>query len=511
MARKRSRQPQPTESKPLPPPSSDAQRVDGVPTPASTPVTPPASAKSPEQLSPAASAAWAKPRHRRRTWPQRGVLIFNSLVSFSLLVAAAGVWYANHQLGGRKLVTISASPAVPPAPGVNDPGAASTLPGGVSPTAVTGSTAEGALPTVGPDTPAPAASRAKNFLLTASDSRKCIDPNSPYAGAFGDASDVGGQRADTIMLLRVDPDAGKAAILSFPRDLWVKIPGRGNSRINAALAEDPQKIIDTIGQNFYLGVDHYINVDFCAFKGMVDAVDGVPVPFEFAARDKNTGLNVTDPGCVNMRGDEALAYVRSRKYQYFDPAANKWKSDGTSDLGRITRQQDFLKRTLKKALNNGARNPLVANRLIDTALDYVTTDTDLTLDVMVELASVMRDFNPDTVKSFQIESSDMKVGDASVLRPNLNSPNMKAVLSVFRGQASILDIPAGLDPSLAETSTTIAVVTTVTTIATGGASTTAPRPSSPTTAPPATTTTVPLVAVAENTPGIAPPDDPTCV
>jgi LCP family protein required for cell wall assembly len=451
----------------------------------------------------------AKSRPRHRTWSQRLVLAFNGLVSFSLLATAGGVWYANHQLGSRKLVTINASPVVQTGPGIADPVTPSTFPGDTSPTAVTGSTAEGALPTVGPATTLPAGSRAKNFLLTASDSRDCIEPDSPYAGAFGS---VGGERADTIMLLRVDPDAGKAAILSFPRDLWVKIPGRGNSRINAALdSSNPQKIIDTIGQNFYLGVDHYINVDFCAFKEIVEAVDGVPVPFEFAARDRNTGLNIAEPGCVNMRGDEALAYVRSRKYQYFDPAANKWKSDGTSDLGRITRQQDFLKRTLKKALNNGARNPLVAKRLIDTANDYLTTDRDLTVNVMVELASVMRDFNPDTVKSFQIESSNMKVGDASVLRPNINSANMKAVLSVFRGQASILDIPEGLDPSLATTSTTVAVITTVTTIATGGASTTTPRPSAPTTAPPATTTTVPLVAVAENTPGIAPPDDPTCV
>jgi LCP family protein required for cell wall assembly len=438
-------------------------------------------------------------RKRRRTWPQRTVLAFNTTVSFSLIAGAAGVWYANHQLGNRKLVDISSS-AIPPDPANSvvistpnvDPATGGPLPTG-APTVPLGP-GETA-PVTAPPTTVPAKSLAKNFLLTASDSRDCIDPDSPYAGAFGN---VDGERADTIMLLRVDPESNQAAILSFPRDLWVKIPGRGNSRINAALDKtNPQKIIDTIAQNFYLAVDHYINVDFCAFKGLVEAVDGVPVPFEFAARDKNTGLYIDAPGCWTLKGDEALAYVRSRKYQYQDANGN-WKSDGTSDLGRISRQQDFLKRTLTKALNNGARSPLVAKRLMDTALEYLTVDRNLNIDAMLELATAMRDFDANTLKSFQIDASDMKVGDASVLKPQINNPNMKAVLSVFRGQASILDIPKGLDPSLATTSTTIGLATTVTTLATGGASTT-------TTAPPPS-----VVAVTENTRGIFPPNDPSC-
>jgi LCP family protein required for cell wall assembly len=449
----------------------------------------------------------AAKKHRHRTLGQRVVLGFNSFVSLALLATAALVGYSNHLLGSRKLVDINGAASVPLPPGETAPPAAPAADpaGGPLPSGDTTGANEA------PPSTTPVAPGAKNFLLTASDSRDCIDPDSPFAGAFGDAGDVGGQRADTIMMLRVEPASNKAAILSFPRDLWVKIPGRGNSRINGALdPKVPRKLIDTIGQNFYLGVDHYINVDFCAFKGLVDAVDGVSVPFAYPARDKNTGLIIDEPGCWPLRGDEALAYVRSRKYQWLDPVSNKWKTDGTSDFGRITRQQDFLKRTLQKALDNGARNPIVANKLISTATEYVTTDQELTIDVMLELATAMRAFDAGTVKTFQVDSEGMKAGDASVQRPLLNTTKMKSVLSVFRGQASILDIPEGLDPTTVdpEVTTTIDLATTVTTIVTGGATTTAP-PGSPspssTTPPAATTTTIPVVVVEDDLRGVYPP------
>ena len=68
----------------------------------------------------------------------------------------------------------------------------------------------------------------------------------------------------------------------------------------------------TLYDNFGVKVDHFIQVDFCAFKKIVDAVGGVSVPFTYPMRDTNTGLNITEPGCYTFSGDEALAYVRSR-------------------------------------------------------------------------------------------------------------------------------------------------------------------------------------------------------
>ena len=176
-----------------------------------------------------------------------------------------------------------------------------------------------------------------------------------------------GERSDTIMVLRVDPDADRVAVLSFPRDLYVDIAGSGSkSRINSAYRrDDPQRLIDTIFENFGITIDHYIQVDFCAFKTLVDAVGGVAVPFEFPARDENTGLNVPTTGCFVFDGEHALAYVRSRHYEYEDPpGSGEWSEDPSSDLGRVSRQQDFIRRTLSSILGEGPLNPRVARGLI---------------------------------------------------------------------------------------------------------------------------------------------------
>ena len=359
------------------------------------------------------------------------MLGFNSLVAVACLVSAVTILYANNRLGSRRLVDISA--AVPDVSTTS-----TTLVPSAPVTATDGSIVAD---TTEPEIVVPAGDvGAKNFLLTASDARQCIDPNSPDAGSYlGSGADIG-ERADTIMMLRIDTNTNQAAVLSFPRDLWVRI-GTSNrkSRINSTLdSNDPEKIISTIYTNFGLPVDHLINVDFCAFKGLVDAVGGVAVPFEYAARDKATGLDVPAE-CHLFSGDEALRYVRSRKYQYFDPDTNEWVSDGTSDLGRITRQQDFLKRTLQKALDKGARDLRVANRLINTSLQYVVTDTNLTPDVMLQVANAMKDFDPATVATFQIEGRSRNVSGNSVLEPIIDSENMQAVLAVFRGEARIAD------------------------------------------------------------------------
>ena len=218
---------------------------------------------------------------------------------------------------------------------------------------------------------------AQNFLITGADNNSCVDPNSPFAAAFGDRSSLG-ERSDTIMVMRVDPATNQAAVLSFPRDLWVKIFGHdGQNRINSAYAKnDPTLLVNTIYQNFGIGIDHFIQVDFCAFKTLVDAVGGVPVPFTLAARDTHTGLYVPQPGCFTFNGDHALAYVRSRHYQTYDEATGKWTEDPLADLGRISRQQDFLRRIVAKALAAGVYTPSVARGLIRTCLLYTSDAAD---------------------------------------------------------------------------------------------------------------------------------------
>jgi LCP family protein required for cell wall assembly len=356
---------------------------------------------------------------------------------------------------------------------------------------------------------------ARNFLITGADNNACVDPDSPYFGVFGDREGMG-ERSDTIMVLRVDPSSDRIAVLSFPRDLYVDIPGSGRSRINAAYQrDDPQRLVDTIYDNFGVSIDHYIQVDFCAFKTLVDAAGGVAVPFEFPARDDNTGLNVDTPGCFVFDGEHALAYVRSRHYEYEDPpGSGEWHEDPSSDLGRISRQQDFIRRTLSSVLDEGPLDPRVARGLIRAATEYVVTDRDLTPARMLEFAGVMNDVDPASILTYQIEASDRTVNGAAVLEPSIEGDNMQAILGMFRGETSLADAPAQRF-ELTSTAAPRGATSTVTNPGSVDPNSTTTSPSTSTTPAPAAEATAPESSIPaegpqENQVGIVPPRDVSC-
>lgn len=288
-------------------------------------------------------------------------------------------------------------------------------------------------------------SGARNILITGADNNACLDPDSPYAPAFGDRESTGA-RSDTIMMWRVNSTTDQVAVLSFPRDLWLQIDGRsGKDRINAAYTrDDPQRLINTIEQNFGITTDHFVQVDFCAFKELVDAVGGVAVPFETGVRDGNTGLavppEVAAEGCFTFSGEHALAYVRSRKLEYFDPETQTWKRDGTSDLGRISRQQDFIRRVGDELLAN-AFSPSVVRSLFEVSEQYIVTDTGLTLDRIYGLSGVLANSDPADITTYQIEARGTTIQGNSVLEPRLGGENMQSVLALFRGEVTLAERP----------------------------------------------------------------------
>ena len=420
-------------------------------------------------------------RPRSHYW----VLTLNIAVVFSLLIAGVGMLWANNRLNARQVVSLN-----------RDPNAQPNIDAEITPSDNWNLT-EGDL-------------AAKNFLLTGSDNGSCVDPNSPYAGAFGDRTGFG-ERSDTIMIIRVDPKDNRAAFLSFPRDLWVKIAGSTRTnRINTAFdRKNPNKLVDTIYQNFGISIDHYVNIDFCAFKEIVNAVGGVSIPFLYETRDKKTGLYVPAPSCFEFSGDHALAYVRSRSgYSYFDPAKNDWIKDGTGDLGRISRQQDFIRRAMQRALDKGSSSPTVANKLLNAALKNVITDDQLTPISMLQLAQAMRDLNTSKIPTYTIAASGEMIGDQAVLVPRIQNDTMREILALFQGKASLAtpgsatDAPPTSDMTTNEgasggiTGTVIVPVNYVKYTANNFSA-----------APP---TTLPVVAPEQATLGVAPPNDPSC-
>lgn len=105
---------------------------------------------------------------------------------------------------------------------------------------------------------------------------------------------------------------------------------------------------------------------------------------------------------------QALAYARSRHFQY--KKNGKWVDDPTGDLGRISRQQDFIKRALKRAIDKGARNPATALSLITAAASAITIDETLTVGDMRDLVTRFRDFNVDTLQSDQVPTRAAPIG-----------------------------------------------------------------------------------------------------
>ncbi len=452
------------------------------------------------------AAAASRSSGHRRTWPERLAIVASIVAAVLCFATAGGLVAAYVVLHQRKVVEITNPAEEPP---VADAGAAPAQPSTTPATDGTVARRPDAPTTTTPPTFPRADPGAKNFLITGADNGACIDPNSPFAAAFGDREDMG-ERSDTIMVFRVDPSASRVAVLSFPRDLYVTIAGSGNqARINSAYERDePQRLIDTIYENFGVGVDHFIQVDFCAFKTLVDAVGGVSVPFQYPARDTHTGLNVPTTGCFKFNGEHALAYVRSRYYEYEDPpGSGNWKQDQSFDLGRISRQQDFLRRTLSSVLAKGPFNPRVARGLIKSATQYIVTDSGLSPAKLLEFAGVLDDVEPAGILTYQIEATPREVSGASVLEPQIDGENMQAVLAMFRGETSLADAPTQVFGS---TTTAVprptASTTTTTTVAEGsGEISSGPSSSAP---PPSTAPAGP--APEENTFGIVPPRDRTC-
>ena len=243
------------------------------------------------------------------------------------------------------------------------------------------------------------------------------------------------------MLIRVNPKDNQAAVLSFPRDLWVKIAkSDSKNRINTAYRpNEPQRLIDTIMTNFGIGIDHYISVDFCAFKTIVNAVGGVRIPFTYPARDTHTNFRVKSTGCAKLNGDEALAYVRSRHYAYFDTKKNKWVGDPSGDWGRIARQQDFLRRVLRAALDKGVTNPAVANNLLGAALKNVVTDDNLSPLNLLQLARAMKNVSEKDVRTYTVDGVMKNIAGQSIIEPTLKNDTMKAILAIFQGVSTIAE------------------------------------------------------------------------
>jgi LCP family protein required for cell wall assembly len=210
---------------------------------------------------------------------------------------------------------------------------------------------------------------------------------------FGSTDNVSGQRSDTIMLVRIVPATSSVAIMSIPRDLLVPIAGMGTTRINSAFNSGPDLLVSTVQQDFGININHFMVVNFYSFTQIADAIGGVYQYFPTPARDLYSDLSVPKAGCVLLKGSQALAFVRSREYQYYLDGTWQYQLVPESDLARIQRQQDFIKLAIKKAEQVAPTNPLALNSVIAGVAGSLTVDDNFSSSQLINLASVLRHAN----------------------------------------------------------------------------------------------------------------------
>ena len=257
-----------------------------------------------------------------------------------------------------------------------------------------------------------------NYLLVGSDSREGLDPTLDIGGT----GSVTGKRSDTIIVLRVGPDG--SVMMSIPRDLWVTDARTGRQgRINGAYNAGPANLVATVKANLHVPVNHYMEVGFASFVGMVDALGGIVIDFPHPAFDTHSGLYVDTAGPARLDGRQALAYARSRHFT--EKVDGRQVEDPTGDLGRQQRQQTFLRTALGEV--GRSRNPIALLGVTESLSSGLVIDDSTGLFDLIGLARKLSGTQPTTVV---LPTKPARKNGAAVLL--LAQPGADAALAGFR-------------------------------------------------------------------------------
>lgn len=234
-------------------------------------------------------------------------------------------------------------------------------------------------------------------------------------------------RSDTMVLAVLDSRAGTVKLVSFMRDLYVKIPGRGHNRLNAAYAfGGPDLLVRTIKKEFQLPVDAYLAVDFGLMARLVDAIGGIRMNVNEAEMKSLNGIltyyhsinglprdkdRLPQSGEVRLNGTQAMAYARIRKMD--------------SDFERVGRQQETLRAIFKQVISLGAAQ--IGKVVLEFAGEV---KTDVSLSDAFELIPLLFDLRDGTIRSLTIP---IKGGSKNVMKNKAAFliPNMKRNLNAL--------------------------------------------------------------------------------
>ena len=216
--------------------------------------------------------------------------------------------------------------------------------------------------------------------------------------AFGLCATTTGVNSDIDMVVHLDPATRTVSLLSIPRDTFVpNARAEGANKIDAALYQGPTQLVAAIEEDFGIPINHYVELNFDTFQGVVNALGGVRMYFPMPVFDAYSGLNVTHPGCFLLDGYRALQVVRARHLQIqTNPAVTNhvnWTYEALSDLARIRRTHEFLRVLAAKVSARGLGNPLTDQSIATSVLGQLTVDTGFSEGSMVSLATTFAHVN----------------------------------------------------------------------------------------------------------------------
>jgi LCP family protein required for cell wall assembly len=254
-----------------------------------------------------------------------------------------------------------------------------------------------------------------NILIIGSDSRAGLTKAQIKNLHVGSATNDPGQRSDTMILLHIPANGGKADMVSLPRDSYVTIPAHKSgsqevpaqqNKLNAAFSFGGADLaVRTVEFNTGVRINHYVEINFEGFVNMVKALGGVPICSKTAINDpvvadpgggySGSGL-VLRAGRTTLQGAQALEYVRARE---FDPSQG--------DLGRVKRQQQFMAAMLDKARSAGVLlDPFKLRNFLKSVAGSLTTDKGLGKKEMLSLADRLHSMSPSNVSLLTVPLSN---------------------------------------------------------------------------------------------------------
>lgn len=310
------------------------------------------------------------------------------------------------------------------------------------------------LPELGPPGP------AQNYLLVGTDSVEGIPEDDPVLDFREEESE--NTLADTIMVLRLDPENEVGYLVSIPRDLWVPIAGTDfELKINSAFnitgdTEDQRadRLVSTVKNALDIPIHHFVHVNWSGFRRLVDIIGGVEVCFERPTRDTHSGLDEYPAGRVELDGVAALAFVRSRQMEVQDDDGT-WRSiDAIPDFNRSLRQQAFLSLALDQTVD--VRDPRKINDVLTNALDSVQVDQVIGAGEAVDLARRFADFSSDRLFTWSLGDStfvrDVQRefdGQRLAALELVESDDLQLIRDLFNGIPPFEPVPKRVEVSVA--------------------------------------------------------------